>query len=153
MADSGLGQARGISATVAVVAPPSHRLCVCHRQGYQAVRERRRETLAGRGTAASVASPASPKSASAPHRSNCSGGRGSGAALALTGLVRAVGLSGIEGTLSLRGMVWIQMPVSYRAQGMARPPQHSPALYSAAGSLAAGWVRAWTSCAVMATRA
>jgi hypothetical protein len=99
-------------------------------RGYQAVRERRREILAGRGTAASVASPASPKSASAPHRSNCSGGRGSGAALALTGLVRAVGLSGIEGTLGLRGMVWIQMPVSYRAQGMARPPQHSPAFYT-----------------------
>jgi hypothetical protein len=65
-------------------------------------------------------------SKSAPHRSNCSGGRGSGAVLALTGLVRAVGVSGIEGTSGLRGMVRIQMPVSYRAQGRGRPPQRSP---------------------------
>ena len=83
------------------------------------MRGRRRETLAGRGTAASVTSPASPKSASAPHRSNCSEGGGPGAALALTGLLRAVGFSGIEGMADLRGMVWIQMPISYGAQGMA----------------------------------
>ncbi len=101
-----------------ICGPPSHRLCVCHRQGgYQAVRERRRETLAGRGTAASAASPDSPKSASAPHRSKCSREGGAGAALALICLVRAAGLSGIEGMSGLRGMVWIQTPVSYRTQG------------------------------------
>ena len=94
------------------------------------MRERRRETLAGRSLAASVASPASPKSARAPHRSNCSKGGGPAAALALTGLVRAVGFSGIEGVSDLRGMIWIQMPVSYWAQGMARPPQHRPVLSS-----------------------
>jgi hypothetical protein len=51
-----------------------------------------------------------------------------GAALALTGLVRAVGLSGIEGTFGLRGMVWIQMPLLCRAQDGSAATAQSRAL-------------------------